>query len=161
MPVVLTCSVVFPWVRMPISSIHSLRLQCVGCASYMRSSGAVPVSCFLFLALCTLFRFFLDFSHFSFFRRPSVTVFLSSQVILFCFVLLLFFCYFFVTIILFIDLFYFFSICFPVQQTTNRIGNRVQCFFCFLFVNMVGARSVNVMNTTTTTTQEMYFYEYL
>ena len=139
MPGVLTCSVVFPWVRLPISSIHSLRLQCVGCASYMRSSGAVPVSCFLFLALCTLFRFFLDFSHFSFFRRPSVTVFLSSQVI-FCFVLLeggcffcfcFCFCYFFVTIILFIDLFYFFSICFPVQQTTNRIGNRVQCFFCF------------------------------
>ena len=93
MPGVLTCSVVFPWVGLPISSIHSLRLQCVGCASYMRSSGAVPLSCFLFLALCTLFRLFLDFSHFSFFRRPSVTVFLSSQVIvLFCFVL---FCCFF------------------------------------------------------------------
>ena len=30
--------------------------------------------CFLFLALCTPFRFFLDFNHFSFFRRPSVAV---------------------------------------------------------------------------------------
>ena len=40
---------------------------------------------------------------------------------------------------LFLFSFLFFSpVCFPVQQTTNRIGNRVQC--CFLFVNMVGAR---------------------
>jgi len=34
----------------------------------------------LFLAICSLLRFFLDSSQLSFFRRPSVTVFLSSEV---------------------------------------------------------------------------------
>ena len=43
---------------MSISSIHSLRLQRVGCASYMRSSGAVPVSCFLLFALFFVFSSF-------------------------------------------------------------------------------------------------------
>ena len=30
-------------------------LQCVGCALYIRSSGAVPVSCFLLFALSSVF----------------------------------------------------------------------------------------------------------
>ena len=132
---------VFPCVRMPITSIHSLRLQYVGCASYMRSSGAVPVSCFLLFAFFSVLS--STFSHFSFFRQPSVTVFLSFF-LFFCFLLI------FSLLLFYLFIYLFFSFCFPVQQTTNRIGNRVQCFFCFLFVNMVGARSVNVMNTTTT-----------
>ena len=157
MPGVLTCSVVFPWVRMPISSIHSLRLQCVGCASYIRSSGAVPVSCFLFPALCTLFRFFLDFSHFSFFRRPSVTVFLSLQVIfvfvfVFCFVIFLFI---FWLLLFYLLIYFIFLNLLPCPADHEPDWQPRAVFFLFflffLFVNMVGARSVNVMNTTTTT----------
>ena len=61
--------------------------------------------CFLFLAICTFLRFFLDFSHFSFFRRPSVTVFLSSQVIFFVLLFLVIF-----SLLLFIDLFIFLNL---------------------------------------------------
>ena len=105
--------------------------------------------CFLFLALCTLFRFFLDFSHFSFFRRPSVTVFLSSQVIfvfVFDFRFVVFFIYFLVTIILF-----FLNLLPCPADHEPDWQPRAVFFLFFLFVNMVGARSVNVMNTTTTT----------
>ena len=76
---------------MLISSIHSLRLQYVGCASYMRSSGAVPVSCFLLFALSSVFS-----SSFQF--LPSAVGNYFSLVTSYFF-LLLFFGYFFVIIL--------------------------------------------------------------
>jgi len=93
----------------------------------MRLSIAVPVS-------CTRLRFFSVLSHF-----------LSSAVGNCFFVL----CYFFVFLIIsggeshvFFPHFFF-----PVQHTTNRIGNGLPCF---LFVDKIRTRLVNVMNTTTT-----------
>jgi len=115
-PDVLTCSVVLPWVRMPISSIHFL----VPSVRWLRVLHTFERCCPCFLFLSHL-RFFSDFSHFSFSRRPSVIVFFRRVLFihLFCyfFYIIAYFCYFFP------------QFCFPVQQTTNRISDRVQCFF--------------------------------
>ena len=126
-PVVLTCSVVFPWVRMPISSIHSLRLQCVGCAPYIRSSGAVPVSCFL------LFALFSVFSSTSIISVSSVgrpLLFFFRHQLFFCFVVFwLFFRYYY-----FIYLFIYFSR-FASLSIRPRTGLATACsvfsIFCF------------------------------
>ena len=112
----------------------------------MRSSGSIPISCFLLSAIFSVFSLTLAI----FFRWPLVTVsssYVISRFLSYFSAVYLFICVFFFVILrlhiyLFINLFS--SICFPVQQTTNRIGNRV--LQCFCFVDMVGARSVNVMN---------------
>ena len=101
-------------------------------------------------AVLSLFPVSCSLHSFPFFPQLQSFQFLPSAVgNCFSFVISYFlYCF----LVIFSLLLFYLMICFPVQQTTNRIGNRVQCFFCFLFVNMVGDRSVNVMNTTTTTT---------
>ena len=149
MPVVLTCSVVFSWVRMPISSIQSLRLPCVVYASYyMRSSGAVPVSCFSQFALVSVFSLTLAISVSSVGRRYMVffrrKLFFGFVVFFIFFRLLLFY-------FIFLNLFP----C-PADHEPNWQPRAV----FFLFLNMVGARSVNVMNTTITTVYAIDSFTY-
>ena len=134
----------FPGFACPLA-LHNIPCAFSGLAArpICVRADAVLVSCFLLFALFSVFSILWIWTFQIFFRRPSVTVFLSS--------------FFFHYLVIFpVIIILFSSICFPVQQTTNRIGNRVQCFF--LFVNMVGARSVS---TTTerknTNSTEQYF----